>query len=95
MTVFAPPVLSTAFGKVLGRRVERSGYVFQMFLPAADGSAVAEASNGGADGIAVDPQRAEQLWCAYAWPLDEKSGRRWKLIPWLLVLRSFPEVPRP
>lgn len=72
----APPVLSTAFGKVLGRRVERSGYVFQLFLPAADGSAVAEASNGGADGIAVDPQRAEELWCAYAWPVDEKSGRR-------------------
>ena len=71
-----PPVLSTAFGKVLGRRVERSGYVFQMFLPAADGSAVGEASNGGADGIAVDPQRAEELWCAYAWPVDETSGRR-------------------
>jgi hypothetical protein len=71
-----PPVLSTAFGKVLGRRVERSGYVFQLFLPAADGSAVAEASNGGADGVAVDPQRAEQLWCAYAWPIDEQTGRR-------------------
>lgn len=75
-TTITPPVLSIAFGNVLGRRVERSGYVFQMFLPAADGSAVAEASNGGADGIAVDPERAEQLWCAYAWPVDGTSGRR-------------------
>lgn len=75
-TKIVPPVLSNVFGNVLGRRVERSGYVFQVFLPAADGSAVAEASNGGADGVAVDPDRAEQLWCAYAWPVDEKSGRR-------------------
>lgn len=75
-TKITPPVLSTAFGNVQAGRVERSGYAFQLFLPAADGSAVAEASNGGADGVAVDPQRAEQLWCAYAWPIDEKSGRR-------------------
>lgn len=75
-TKISPPVLSTAFGKVLGRRIERSGYVFQLFLPAADGSAVAEATEGGAEGVAIDPQRAEQLWCAYAWPIGEQTGRR-------------------
>lgn len=71
-----PPVLSFAFSKVKGSRVERSGYIFQIFLPAADGSAVGEAETGGAAGVTIDPRRAETTWCAYAWPISEQTGRR-------------------
>jgi hypothetical protein len=72
----SPPVLSTAFGNVQDGRVQRSGYLFQLFLPAKDFTAIGEASNGGAAGVAVDPLHAEVTWCAYAWPVDEKSGLR-------------------
>ncbi len=72
----SPPVLSQAFSKVQGSRIERSGYLFQMFLPDADGCAVAEADTGGAAGVHVDPRHAKAMWCAYAWPADEKSGLR-------------------
>jgi hypothetical protein len=72
----APPVLSKAFTAVQDGRVQRSGYLFQIWLPAPDNTAVGEAANGGAGGVAVDPTHAEVMWCAYAWPVDEKSGLR-------------------
>ena len=75
-TKMSPPVLSAAFRKVKASRVERSGYIFQIFLPTADGSAVSEAETGGAAGVSVDPHRAEVTWCAYAWPISEQTGRR-------------------
>jgi hypothetical protein len=72
----SPPVLSTAFARVQQGRVERRGYMFQVFLPAPDASPVSENATGGSAGVAVDPTRAEVLWCAYAWPADDKSGLR-------------------
>jgi hypothetical protein len=73
----APPVLSTALGKVEDGVVVRSGYCFRMFLPGKDGAAVAELDKGGPDAAAIDAARAEVVWCLYAWPVAPgKSGQR-------------------
>jgi prepilin-type N-terminal cleavage/methylation domain-containing protein len=73
-----PPVLSTAFGTVAASRVTRSGYIFQMYLPGMGGVEFqTEAATGGGSGQAVDPARAEVLWCCYAWPSSYgNSGKR-------------------
>jgi prepilin-type N-terminal cleavage/methylation domain-containing protein len=63
-----PPVLSTAFRTVNGNgEVNRSGYLFLMYLPDAAADGLAEVANGGAD-PGVDPDLAETTWCCYAWP---------------------------
>src|SRR5687768_11158724 len=49
----SPPVLSGAFGKVLMRRVIRSGYCFQVYLPSSTVSFTAEAPNGGGSGVSI------------------------------------------
>lgn len=71
------PVLSVAFGNVSSAQVRRSGYVFQVFLPGPEGHFVPEADLGGVGKTAPDPDRAEELWCAYAWPSkrDTDAGR--------------------
>lgn len=74
-----PPVLSSAFGNVAASRVERSGYVFQLFLPGRDQMGIAEDATGGDPGNdnGVDAGRAEILWCCYAWPRSYGwSGKR-------------------
>ena len=69
-----PPVMSTAFGNIALARVNRSGYIFQMYLPDPTSQPVAEAATGAG---AVDAQRAETLWCCYAWPQTfGTSGKR-------------------
>ncbi|MBK8096464.1 MAG: prepilin-type N-terminal cleavage/methylation domain-containing protein [Planctomycetes bacterium] len=76
-TRISPPVLSNAFGNVAGSVVNRSGYIFQMFLPQADSSAEPEDATGGYTGSAVDAGKAETLWCCYAWPQAQgNSGKR-------------------
>lgn len=73
-----PSMLSTAFGNVdANGAVTRSGYLFQMFLPAAAvaGAPVAgiseQPNTGGAQaGTLPDPNNCEVLWCCYAWPVD-------------------------
>ncbi|HEX6812441.1 MAG TPA: hypothetical protein VF384_12510 [Planctomycetota bacterium] len=65
-----PPVLSTAFSKVDGGVVVRSGYCFRMFLPGKDGAPVAELANGGPEAAAIDAAQAETTWCLYAWPVE-------------------------
>ncbi len=73
----SPPVLSTAFSRVQGGVVVRSGYCFRMFLPDQAAVAVAEHADGGADAAAVDPAQAETMWCCYAWPVEPGvSGQR-------------------
>jgi prepilin-type N-terminal cleavage/methylation domain-containing protein len=75
----SPPVLSTAFGNIAAARVNRSGYVFQMFLPDATAQGIAEDATGGDpdNGQAVDPGQAETLWACYAWPqVFGNSGKR-------------------
>ena len=55
----APPVLSSAFANVTARRVTRSGYVFQMYLPGVAADGVAEdplggdIDNGNGDKVAI------------------------------------------
>lgn len=65
----SPPVLTNQF-QVEGGIVERSGYCFRIYLPAADGAAVPEADDGGVGTTAPDPTNAEVLWCLYAWPAE-------------------------
>jgi len=76
-TRISPPVLSGAFGKVAGSRVMRSGYFFQMYLPSATTTFVAEAAAGGGAGVSIDAANAEVLWACYAWPTSfGNSGKR-------------------
>lgn len=73
----SPPVLSGAFANVVGARVMRSGYLFQMFLPSSTGAGTAETGTGGAAGISISANNSEVLWCAYAWPSSYgNSGKR-------------------
>jgi len=64
------PYLASAFGDVspVGT-VERTGYLFRIFLP---GATVGERTPGLPEGSRVtpDPDAAEILWCAYAWPAE-------------------------
>lgn len=72
-----PPVLSRAFQKVDPNGVVvRSGYCFQVWLPGRDGAFVAEGERGFTEDSGVDPEAAERVWCAYAWPVEEGSGKR-------------------
>ena len=69
-----PALVSTAFGVVLGSRVSRSGYFFQLYLPGP--------TAGGTPGLPEDPtggallgpfpeaNNCERMWCAYAWPMQ-------------------------
>ena len=77
-TRISPPVLSTAFARVRGARVRRSGYCFQVFLPGADGAWATEQPDGdGARGVRVAPDRAERRWACVAWPaVAGWTGRR-------------------
>lgn len=64
--------------------VARSGYLFKVFLPASDGSAVTEGSGTspnsafvGTSSTQVDTDLAETTWCSYAWPTKlHASGNR-------------------
>jgi len=69
-----PPVLSKTFRTVAYGRVEREGFYFRIYLPrAGDGLPLPERADGGFEAGAVDPDLAEQMWCAYAWPKDGKA----------------------
>ena len=72
-----PPMLSSQFGDVTASVVTRSGYCFQIFLPAAANTGLTEAAGGGMGATAVDPDNSEIFWAAYAWPLDDgQTGNR-------------------
>lgn len=72
-----PPVLSLAFSQITASRVNRSGYLFQMYLPDSGNGWVAEAANGGATGGAVGAANSEVLWACFAWPNNyPNSGQR-------------------
>lgn len=54
----------------------RGGYYFRIYLPGATGEGIIELPGGGAD-ASVNPDRAEAVWCVYAWPANYAStGRR-------------------
>ncbi len=65
-----PPILASTFANVTGAgTVTKSGYNFMVFLPSAAAAPSGELANGGPN-AAVDADRCENLWCAYAWPAD-------------------------
>jgi prepilin-type N-terminal cleavage/methylation domain-containing protein len=77
----SPPVLSTAFGNINAQsNVQRSGYLFRMYLPDATGAGLTETATTGGDptnALGIDPGQAETLWCCYAWPqVFGNSGKR-------------------
>ena len=75
-----PAVLSTAFGNVDANGVvTRSGYCYQIWLPAAGLNPVGlpENAGGGAGAVFPGSDNGEILWCAYAWPMSfNASGNR-------------------
>jgi hypothetical protein len=73
----SPAFASAGLGSVQNSHVLRSGYCFQMYLPASTAAPLAEAASGGAAGVSVSAALAEHLWSCYAWPgrLDV-SGHR-------------------
>ena len=75
--VLAPPVLSGAFrSRTLRGEVSRAGYLFQLWLPAKDGSFVTETARNLGTGVA-DTDRAETRWRCYSWPASyDYSGLR-------------------
>ena len=75
-----PAILSSAFGNVNASQVTRSGYVYQMYLPAPVAGAVTagvpEAAGGGAAAMPGSLEGAI-LWCCYAWPQNvTQTGNR-------------------
>jgi prepilin-type N-terminal cleavage/methylation domain-containing protein len=56
--------------------VQRGGYYYRIFLPDAAGTGLVELAGGGASPL-VDANKAESMWCIYAWPASaEVTGRR-------------------
>lgn len=68
--VLLQPFLSTAFGKGSAGRVLRSGYLYQIWLPAKGGGWVTEG-----DAREVDGKAAETTFRCLAWPLEGKAKR--------------------
>ncbi len=78
-----PAVMSSAFGNVNATsQVTRSGYLYQIYLPAATvGAAIAgiaeDAGGGSLLGPFPDSDNGEVLWCCYAWPVAaSQTGNR-------------------
>ena len=68
------PLLAASFQTVTNGTVVKSGYQFMLFLPDAAGVGLPELPANYAN---VDPDNAEVVWCAYAWPTNaNSSGRR-------------------
>lgn len=77
-TSLNPAIVSASLGQVANSAVNKSGYLFAIFLPDPAGSGVPEDPNGGkvAPG-AIGPDMAEVFWVCYAWPAaNGSSGRR-------------------
>jgi len=82
-----PAIMSSAFGNLNGTsQVVRSGYMFQMFLPAATVGGlvggIAEdpgplPAGGKLAGPFPGPNNCEVLWSCYAWPINaSQTGNR-------------------
>jgi prepilin-type N-terminal cleavage/methylation domain-containing protein len=69
-------VRTTADASSVGSPIERTGYMYRMLLPQADGTAVRETVNGALPDP-VDTDLAEVAFCAYAWPTGyAQTGNR-------------------
>lgn len=72
-----PPLLPIGFGRVSQSRTERSGYLYQMFLPGSGAEFVPEARRGGSVASTISGQNSAVAWCCYAWPVEYGvTGRR-------------------
>ncbi len=82
-----PAILSSAFGTLNATsQVTRSGYMYQLFLPAATVAGITAGiaedpgplPGGGAQlGPFPDPNNCEVLWSCYAWPINaSQTGNR-------------------
>lgn len=73
-----PAAVSVSLGQVANSAVNKSGYMFRMFLPDALGAGVSEDPAGGlAAPAALDADLAETFWTCYAWPASfGSSGTR-------------------
>jgi len=73
-----PAVLSGALGIVdAAGYVNKAGYYFAMFLPAAGAIPTPEAGGGGVAAGALDPDLSENTWNCYAWPVNRgNTGNR-------------------
>ena len=72
-----PGVMNLSFRAVSpAGELMRDGYYFRIYLPGPNGEGIVEQPGGGA-APNVDPDRAEAIWCVYAWPANYAStGRR-------------------
>jgi hypothetical protein len=71
------PALPSREFQVTASRVTRKGYVFQLYLPDAEGHPVEEANYGGAGAQPPGGKTAARAWCCYAWPLERgRTGAR-------------------
>jgi len=76
--VLNPPVLSSAFRRVEHGTVTRGGYRFRLYLCGPKGGGVVEPAKPDE----LDTQRAETLWCCYAWPVEHgRTGTRTFFVP--------------
>ncbi len=80
--VLDPAILPTAFGEIQDDGtdgvVERSGYYYKMFLPAAgpapfDGVPESNVANVGGAAALPGADSCEILWACYAWPVESGS----------------------
>ncbi len=78
----ARPLRVTAAGLPAAGRVQRQGYMFQMWLPAATvgglvGGIPEDATGGKLGAPFPDSNNGEIMWCCYAWPANHnKTGNR-------------------
>jgi prepilin-type N-terminal cleavage/methylation domain-containing protein len=64
-------------GVTVDGEIPKSGYMFRTYIPDAGGHGLHDMPGGGVNPGVADPDYAEQLWCAYAWPARfGVSGRR-------------------
>ncbi|MCA8952901.1 MAG: DUF2950 family protein [Planctomycetes bacterium] len=67
---FSPPPLSSSFGEVDATGcLERGGYLYRVYLPAADFDWTQEPGPG-AVAVGVGARAAASCWACYAWPVN-------------------------
>jgi len=73
-----PPILGATFQNVdANSRVNKSGYLFQIYLPDVTGAGLAEAARGVGANAAWDADNCEIFWSCYAFPVDDgTTGNR-------------------
>jgi len=72
-----PPILGATFANINGTgQVNKSGYLFAVFLPNAAGTGIAEGA-AGLPAAAWDADNCEIFWSAYGFPVDDgTTGNR-------------------